>query len=393
MARARQSPQFRFTAAKSVSFSGWLYKAGNFHTAFKLRWFVLDQGVAAYYETEKSKTPKGEFGLLGATAQAVEGGESSGRFRFEVVVLEKSRRGRKYVLEAKDAAARDAWLANLALGSTPEDSGVRAIGTDATLEAVVGPPPARSWRDEWVAMRSEQLRLEGDSGNATRKNCGPGGQEGMEKWAKTRRDGIRFKLGHGWSQEDAEGYTLITGCNRAALARAVRERDTVYAASMHLVLRSLAAGATRMEAPAPPLYYVLCGQHGLATADAAWAVLLQPDVAPGLSFVTTSPALGRDDKKCIPNPSGYHERMIDRSGSPAGYDLQVSPVVRFVSAAAEGEVLRTLVNVAPSRWELPPLATVTLQRIDPPGAWGAHGAPKVDRTLYTVSVSWRVPGQ
>ena len=56
-----------------------------------------------------------------------------------------------------------------------------------------------------------------------------------------------------------------------------------------------------------------------------------------------------------------------------------------------GQELRTLVNVAESRWELPPLSCVTLMRVDPPGGWGAFGVSQVDRTLFTVSVAWHPP--
>ena len=41
-----------------------------------------------------------------------------------------------------------------------------------------------------------------------------------------------------------------------------------------------------------------------------------------------------------------------------------------------------------NRWEVPALATITLDKVSPPGSWGAYEAATVDRTLYTVSVSW-----
>ena len=37
---------------------------------------------------------------------------------------------------------------------------------------------------------------------------------------------------------------------------------------------------------------------------------------------------------------------------------------------------------------MPPLSTITLKKIDPPGTWGAFQAEKVMRTLYTVEVAW-----
>ena len=61
------------------------------------------------------------------------------------------------------------------------------------------------------------------------------------------------------------------------------------------------------------------------------------------------------------------------------------------SMPSESGELHTLVHVAESRWELPPLATVTLQRVDAPGTWGAFGCARVERALFTVSVAWLPP--
>ena len=50
----------------------------------------------------------------------------------------------------------------------------------------------------------------------------------------------------------------------------------------------------------------------------------------------------------------------------------------------------TLVRVdgAGNRWELPPLATITLEAVCEEGTWGAHEAKSVMRKLYVVSVTW-----
>ena len=82
-----------------------------------------------------------------------------------------------------------------------------------------------------------------------------------------------------------------------------------------------------------------------------------------------------------------------------------SPVVKFVSAATTGgaadsaaastaqpPIYHTLVQSDDSRWELPPLSTVTLQSVHREGTWGAYGAPRVQRTLYCVTVAWSANG-
>ena len=74
-------------------------------------------------------------------------------------------------------------------------------------------------------MRMEQLRIEGARELANRKECGKGGAHSLEKWADVRHASIEWKKAQGWDDEDAIGYTLATGCNRAALARTVRPRS------------------------------------------------------------------------------------------------------------------------------------------------------------------------
>ena len=44
--------------------------------------------------------------------------------------------------------------------------------------------------------------------------------------------------------------------------------------------------------------------------------------------------------------------------------------------------------MAECRWELPPLAKVTVESIDAPGTWAAYGTAQTQRVLYTVSVQW-----
>ena len=135
-------------------------------------------------------------------------------------------------------------------------------------------------------------------------------------------------------------------------------------------------------------------------------VSIGPTAAPGLAFVITSTAVGRNDPGCFPAEeakvcAGFNDKFLggkDATGATMyGYALMPAPVVKFVSlptsAAPNGgaqPIHHTLVRVDGDgfRWEVPPLSTITLRRIDPPGTWGAFEAEKVMRTLYTVEVSW-----
>ena len=79
-----------------------------------------------------------------------------------------------------------------------------------------------------------------------------------------------------------------------------------------------------------------------------------------------------------------------RVGTSTGYEKVDSDIVCFRSAPADADGLHTLIP-----WEssgmcrLPPMATVTLEKIDEPGEWEVNGK-RVKRRLYTVSVSYRL---
>ena len=93
--------------------------------------------------------------------------------------------------------------------------------------------------------------------------------------------------------------------------------------------------------------------------------------------------------KLFPNKSGIRVGVVYPSG--VQYEEVDSDVVCFRSAPADADgLLHTLV---PTEGEgghlLPPMATVTLERIDEPGEWEVRGL-RVQRRLYTVSVSYRV---
>ena len=60
----------------------------------------------------------------------------------------------------------------------------------------------------------------------------------------------------------------------------------------------------------------------------------------------------------------------------------------FRSAPADADGYHSLVQVGSVTYALPPLATVTLERVQPPGEWEVCGQ-RVRRRLLTVSVTYR----
>ena len=178
--------------------------------------------------------------------------------------------------------------------------------------------------------------------------------------------------------------SLIGGCLPAPLTAAVRERSGRYAASTHALCDALAGAARRLTEPAPPVYCNLTGKFGLATKDPAWAALVGAAVGDG--FTTNGESRGQiANSKSFPDAKGYRIRL--NKGGKTTWKLQDSDVVCFRSAAADEHGLHSLIQVG-STYDLPPLATVTLERVDGPGEWEANGK-RVQRRLYTVSVSYK----
>jgi len=69
-------------------------------------------------------------------------------------------------------------------------------------------------------------------------------------------------------------------------------------------------------------------------------------------------------------------------------ELQDSDVVCVRSAAAAADGYHSLIQTGDSGYEMPPLATVTLEKVEQPGEWEANGH-KVQRRLFTVRVTYK----
>ena len=234
-----------------------------------------------------------------------------------------------------------------------------------------------------ATMMMERARVEGQSW--TRSMFEPGGSSSIEVFLKQQAAPIQWKVDQGWPREQAEAATLITAAVNASLAASVRDRSDRYAASAHAVFEAMSGAARRQTAPAPLLYKNLTGEFGLATEDPAFQALLQSDVAPGVQLFTNGVGNGDTaDADTFPDESGF------RLKTSQTHDLIDSDIVCFRSAPADADGLHTLIPWdSVGTCKLPPMATVTLEKIDEPGEWEVMGK-RVKRRLYTVSVSYRL---
>ena len=156
--------------------------------------------------------------------------------------------------------------------------------------------PDSSWRREWVDVRREQLRLQGEAHGATSERVEPGGPESVE-WTQTlfeHQIGILVREAL-FAKEHAIGYTLLACGGVSALARAARDAGGGgggapggdFALSRRLVANVLCTRTSMLTAAAPTVYANLGGPMGLVRSDVCWAQLT-PDAAIGLQFTTSA---------------------------------------------------------------------------------------------------------
>lgn len=257
------------------------------------------------------------------------------------------------------------------------------------VETVVGLKPITTWRDEWVDAWLERMGLDDTPPN--RSLFEGAGAESIETNIKNRASSIQWKVDHGMPRREAEALTLLSACIAEPMAAAVSERSARYAASTHMLCGALAEQARRLEKAAPPVFYHLTGTFGLATADPAWEALVTGGSlrVPGLTLRTNGVSRG-----LLPDAKILGERGFSVGASRNGivrYELQESDVVCFRSAPADTAGCHSLVPInGLGGHALPPLATVTLERVQGPGEWQARPGIKVQRTLFTVAVTYGI---
>ena len=136
--------------------------------------------------------------------------------------------------------------------------------------------------------------------------------------------------------------------------------------------------------PAPDAFALLTGEFGLGYEDPAWLGLQQ--AAPGFVFDSRciSVCMAANDLN-FPDGNGF--RTPVRVDGVVEYRLRDSPVVRFVSAPRDRSGCHSLIPVDHDTFRVPPLARITLERIDEPREWSANGHVQWQR-CYTVSLSY-----
>ena len=147
-----------------VRFKGYVRKRGQINSAWKTRFFVLQEdGTCSYYATEaafeQQKEKKGAFACRGARLVANAGSDDKNGFLFNVHLDGGSTDNRVVECAVDTAASRDAWVMSLSAASMGDDC-VVAIQSDGAASADGGGGQAEhAARSAEVAEKTKRLQI------------------------------------------------------------------------------------------------------------------------------------------------------------------------------------------------------------------------------------------
>eukprot|EP00747_Dinoflagellata_sp_TGD_P169765 gnl/TRDRNA2_/TRDRNA2_199616_c0_seq1.p1 gnl/TRDRNA2_/TRDRNA2_199616_c0~~gnl/TRDRNA2_/TRDRNA2_199616_c0_seq1.p1 ORF type:complete len:365 (-),score=36.85 gnl/TRDRNA2_/TRDRNA2_199616_c0_seq1:97-1191(-) len=247
-------------------------------------------------------------------------------------------------------------------------------------------PTNRTWRDEWVQVRMEELVLQGQEHRARREDFEDGGSASIDKMLQHLSSYIYWQVKQGWRRDHAEAYTILVSCGRAAMSRALRENSPVYAASQHLVFDVLCTRAKALKEPAPLAYRNLTGKYCLTSEDPVWSLLNQDVLEIGTTFTTTAIVAGYSGRASnFKDELGFY--ITAYRGGKTTHELQNSDVVCFTSTMKDANGFHSLIPTASCTYDLPPTAMVKLESIKEPGTWKVD-EKFIQRRLLVVTVTY-----
>ena len=144
-----------------------------------------------------------------------------------------------------------------------------------------------------------------------------------------------------------------------------------------------------MTEAAPLVYYNLTGTFGLATQDPAWEALMQPGASAGLGFVTNGVVHGDSSRRPLLSRRQGLLRLREQGGKAKFSSCRTRTWCASGARHADADGYHSLVRTGGSDSTMPPLATVTLEKVEEPGEWecvrpqgaaaAVHGARDVQR--------------
>uniref|UniRef100_A0A7S0LKF4 F-box domain-containing protein n=1 Tax=Coccolithus braarudii TaxID=221442 RepID=A0A7S0LKF4_9EUKA len=250
----------------------------------------------------------------------------------------------------------------------------RALAAEEALFAAVGPRPKHAWWREWAPMRVEEVLLTGQPQRyAHAALYEPRGAMSVMSMLCRYAGGLSWMFDAGWALHQAAACLLIGTFGTAAIGLHLRCGSAKYAASTYAYCDALSARAWSLAAAAPLTYSAIDGVFGLGTTDTVWLMLEDEEVEKGMQFQTSAAVMASVE------PVGMQEPQEPTVAN-------APPLVCFHSELAANGMLRSLLQVSPTNYQLPPLAQITVLYTQAAGEWQAFGRTMRRRCVH-VSVS------
>ena len=226
------------------------------------------------------------------------------------------------VLLSASSAEATASEALARLTATQSSSSRR--GYLRALSELLPRPGTRRWQDEWLSLVVEHGQMMGSSHDEA---------YAREKYSIEQftsgicANDITASVKCGWQHADAQAFHLLRRV-KAPLARALRERDGCYSASIY-ELSSVLARQTHTPA-VTHLYWNLRGRFGLTTDDPQWESIEVPDVNGFCGLSTSAMVLAVSASECF-SEEGFQQPYDSGATGQKSWEVQDSPVVCFES--------------------------------------------------------------
>jgi hypothetical protein len=349
------------------------------------------------------------------------------------VAAATSNRWRECVPQAAELRFRLHGL-GLPVGCDASPCWLRSLFTVELLEAAVGPRPAHSWREDYIDLhyRATEKNWRKDTtqspweevAETMRQQLEPGGICSLDMDCSMSANLIMDRQAAGWSEDAAQLLLHTAGEEESqVLVECYLAGCSDFAATMHSLVTECCSYLMRGPPLAPECY---CTVRALSDFESEWAAL--PTRRVGESFFCVGGASAREPLSCyFPDERGMRfEKSVQCPGTGNGenirdwmttYELDDSPVVRFLSSAADRNGFHSLMQDQFNRWEsdlgprgeyehagwsAPMFCTATLVEKLAPGEWEvrpyrsvlkrglrpARCALRPQQPLYTVRLSF-----
>ena len=275
-----------------------------------------------------------------------------------------------------------------------------------TLEDLIGPAPSdRTWRDEWVTLNLETAKARGWPAPTAEALIGEGSRSIQSKLGNYP-DQVQFKTERGWSQEDAEVHTALSGVCGVSLCRSIEEHSKRYAASVHAVNAAL-VNAAQLDLNLHETVYNFVRvdkTRGLAAGSSMptgglaievsdkFETIDKPDANGFRGFTCPGevPAFGGDQAATVFHTDGMPPRYHRfQNGQRFCEDVEGVDVVAFVPKVPDAEYLHQLIETNCGGFRAPPNTLITFLRYCGPGEWEASNGVRPRCGCFFVTVTFR----